>query len=109
LPFSARKLVLDRVVDDGGGDVAVLLQRDRDRPVRHGVEEVRGAVERVDDPAALGLPDLLAALLEQHPEVGPGAPELVADHLLGAPVGGGDEVAGPLIETWRCSTSPKSR
>ena len=75
----------------------MLLERDRDRPVRQAVQEVGGAVERVDDPAivrrAAGLD---AALLHDEAVVGAAALELLLDHVLGPPVGGGDEVAGPL-------------
>ena len=75
----------------------MLLERDRDRPVRQAVQEVGGAVERIDDPAivrrAAGLD---AALLHDEAVVGPAALQLLLDHLLGAAVGGRDEVARPL-------------
>jgi hypothetical protein len=35
--------------------------------------------------------------------------KLLHQRLLGALVGHGDEVGGPLRLTWSCSTSPKSR
>ena len=44
-------LVLDRIVDHARHDLALVLERDRDRPVRQPVQEVRRAVERIDDPA----------------------------------------------------------
>ena len=44
-------LVLGRVVDDARHDLALVLEADRDRPVRQAVQEVGGAVERIDDPA----------------------------------------------------------
>ena len=46
-----RTFVLDRIVDDARDDLAFALERDRNREVRNAVQEVRGAVERVDDPA----------------------------------------------------------
>ena len=58
--------------------------RDRDREMRDAVEEVGGAVERIDDPARLGRIALdLAAFLEQQAPVGPRVAKLVDDGLLG--------------------------
>src|SRR6266536_1726170 len=45
------KLVGRRIVDEPGDDGAVARQRDRDRELRHAVQEIGGAVERIDDPA----------------------------------------------------------
>ena len=45
------KLVQDRVVDDAGDELALALERDRDGEERDAVQEVGGAVERIDDPA----------------------------------------------------------
>ena len=57
------------------------------------MQKIGGAVERVDDEAmgAVGAFDL-AALLEQETVAGPRANELVVQDLLGASVGGGDEI-----------------
>jgi hypothetical protein len=74
------------------------------------VQEVGGAVERVDDPAMglVGAGDE-APLLHQEAVARPGLRQLAVDGLLGAVVGGGDEVAGPFTDTCSCSISPKSR
>src|SRR3954447_11012832 len=95
--FGAEQLVAQRIEHDAGRQLAMLLERDRDRPVRQAVEEVGGAVERVDDPAVVRrAPGLDAALLHDEPVVGTAALELFLDQALGAAVGGGDEVAGSL-------------
>ncbi len=65
--------------------------------MRHAVEEVGGAIERVDDPARLVRIALdLAAFLEQHAPVGPGVAQLLDDRLLGALVGHRHEVGRSL-------------
>src|ERR1700728_1310499 len=46
-----KKLVVGRIVDERGDDGAVALERDRDREMRNAVQEIGGAVERIDDPA----------------------------------------------------------
>ena len=48
--FGEEEIVVGRIIDDGGDDGALALQRDRHRKVRHPVQEVGGAVERIDDP-----------------------------------------------------------
>ena len=65
--------------------------------MRNAVQEIGGAVERIDDEAvgAVGALDL-AALLHQEAVAGPGAGQLVEHDLLGAVVGGGDEIGGAL-------------
>ena len=72
--LGAEQLVAQGVEDDAGGDLAMLLERDRDRPVRQAVQEVGGAVERVDDPAIVRrAAGLGAALLHDEAVVGPAA------------------------------------
>ena len=44
------QVVAGRVVDDGLRDLAALLQRDRYAILRKAVDEIGGAVERIDDP-----------------------------------------------------------
>ena len=57
------------------------------------MQEVGGAVERIDDPAmGLVVADDLAALLHQEAVAGPRLRQLAEDDLLGPVVGGGDEV-----------------
>ena len=65
--------------------------------MRDAVEEVGGAVERIDDPARLvGIALDLAAFLEQEAPVGPRVAQFLDDRLLGALVGHRDEVGRPL-------------
>ncbi len=72
-------------------------ERDRDREMRHAVQEVGGAVERIHDPGVVGIAARDgAALLHQEAEVRPRLLQLLADRALGFVVGGGDEVARPL-------------
>ena len=47
------ELVGDRVVDQRRVQLSLPLERDRDGELRDAVQEVGGAVERVDDPAVL--------------------------------------------------------
>ena len=47
------ELVHRRIVDDAGDELALALQRDRDGEDRDAVQEIGGAVERIDDPAVL--------------------------------------------------------
>ena len=76
----------------------MLLERDRDRPVGQAVQEVGRAVERVDDPAVVRRRRAPSAPLSSSRKavVGPGAGSAPARILLGAAVGGGDEVARAL-------------
>ena len=97
-PFLGRaQLVVDRIVDEGGNDLAVALQRDGDGEQRNAVQEVGGAVERVDDPA-MGLVGPLRppALLHQEAIAGTGLRQLPVQGLLGTVVGAGGEVGGAL-------------
>ena len=57
-----------RIVDEPGDQFAVAFERDRDGEVRNAVQEVGGAVERIDDETmgAVGAFDL-AALFKRRP------------------------------------------
>ena len=91
------ELVCRRVVDHAGDEVALALERDRDREDRDAVQEVGGAVERVDVPgvALVGALDG-AAFLHDEAVAGPRLRELLEQRGLGLLVGGGDEVARAL-------------
>src|SRR5262249_33189253 len=92
------ELVVDRVVDDAGIGLAVALDADRDREMRNAVQEVEGAVERVDDPAVGGvLAGGSAALLQQQAVVGPGLGQLALEDIFRTEVGLGDEVRRALL------------
>jgi hypothetical protein len=45
------ELVRRGIVDDARDDLAVPLEAERDCEMRNAVQEVRGAVERIDDPS----------------------------------------------------------
>src|SRR5690606_15519643 len=49
------KLVHGGIVDDARDDLALALKGDGDGEERNAVQEVRRAVERIDDPAVLGV------------------------------------------------------
>ena len=91
------QLVGDRIVDQAGDDRALALERDRDRELRDAVQEVGGAVERIDDPG-VGLVGALvpAAFLAEEAVARPRLGKFVAQRLLGAAVGGGDEIGRAL-------------
>ena len=73
------------------------LERDGDREMRNAVQEIGGAVERIDDPA-MGLvgAGASAAFLAEEAVFGPRLGEFLAHDFFGAPVGGGDEIARAL-------------
>src|SRR5712691_11248378 len=82
-------LVGDGIVDDTRHRHAFPQQRDRDREQRNAVEEIGGAVERIDDPYMLrvGSGDA-AALLHQETERRPRFRKLAIERLLRTSVGG---------------------
>src|SRR6266849_578836 len=91
------KLVRCRIVDEPGNDGAVARQRDGDCELRNAVQEIGGAVERVDDPA-MGLVGTLgsSALLAEKAVAGARLGELRAQNFLGAPIRRRDEISRPL-------------
>src|ERR1700733_2549501 len=91
------QLLIGRIVGQAGDDDAVALERDRHREMRDAVQEIGGAVERSDGPtmALVGAgpgPTFLAEKAVGRPRLG----QFLIDDLLGAAVGGGDEIARPL-------------
>jgi hypothetical protein len=72
-----------------------VAERDRHRELREAMQEVRGAVERVDDPLVLVVA-LRAALLGEDRVVRVGAVDDADDLVLGEPVDLGDEVVALL-------------
>ena len=84
-----------RIIDHARDELAVALQGERDGEDRNPVQEVRGAVERIDVPdvALVGAFDD-AALFHDEAIAGPRARQLLEEHVLRAPVGRRDEVAG---------------
>src|SRR5690348_9338500 len=77
--------------------ISVALEPDRNSEMRHAVQEVRGAVERIDDPAVAAVALGLATLFAEEAVVRPGALELLAQGALGHDVGPADEIARALL------------
>jgi hypothetical protein len=97
LPFSAVNSSSVTGLYDAGDDLALALEADGDGPMRDAVQEVGGAVERIDDPAVRAVDaDDLAALFHEEAVTGARLGQLAVDHILGFVVGGADEVARPL-------------
>src|SRR6266852_1127510 len=95
--LGGEQLVVRRIVDDAGDDRSFALERNRDREMRDAVQEVQGAVERIDDPAvALVAAFAGAAFLADEPIARPRMLELRAHDILGVPVGAGHEIGRPL-------------
>ena len=89
------EIVIGRIVDQAGDNGALALQADRNRELRDAVQEVGGAVERIDDPGvALVVAFADAALFADEAVTRPRLGEVGVQHLLGAPVGHGDEIGG---------------
>ena len=86
-----------RIIDDAGDELALALEPDRDGENRNAVQEVGGPVERIDMPG-VGLVAALdrAAFLHEKAVARTGARQFLEHDLFGAPVGGGDEIAGAL-------------
>jgi hypothetical protein len=102
--FGPERLVGDRVVDHRGADVVPapaaklgFLHRDADREMRDAVEEVAGAVERIDDPARLVCVTFDDARLFHHETpVGACGEQFVIDRAFGDAVGLGNEIGRSL-------------
>ena len=91
------QVVIGRIVGQAGDDRAVPLKRDRNGEMRDAVQEIGGAIERIDDPAVAPIgAGVRAAFLAEEAIVGPRLGEFLAHDLLGAAVGGGDEIARAL-------------
>ena len=91
------ELVHRRIVDDAGDQLPLAFQRDRDGEDRDAVQEIGGAVERVDDPAMLVVvAGHGAALFHQEGVAGPGTRKLGVDDFFGLAVGLADVVARAL-------------
>ena len=79
------KLVGDRIVDHARDDRALALQPDRDGELRDAVQEIGGAVERIDDPGVGRVGAVVAAaFLAEEAVAGPRLGQFGAERLLGA-------------------------
>ena len=95
--FGGEHLVVDRIVDQAGDDRAFALERDRDREMRNAVQEIRRAVERIDDPGVgLVVARLVAAFLAEKAVAGASLGQFGAQDIFGSPVGRADEIRRAL-------------
>jgi hypothetical protein len=89
------QLLAHHVEHHGVFQAALDLAGDRHRETREAVHEIRGAIERVDDPQHVALAGL-AAFLGQKRVVGMQAPDGFDDIGLGSPIHLGDVVIAAL-------------
>src|SRR5690606_8369669 len=102
--FRPEALIGDRLVDEACDHIAPalaigarLLRGHGDGEMWNAVEEVRGSVERIDDPARLRvIAGDLAGFLQQETPVGPCRPQLVVKGALGGVIRLGVEVSRAL-------------
>ena len=93
LPRSGgERLAAQRVVHDGGERVPRVAAGDRDGPLRDAVEEVDGAVERIDDPFEAARAHGSRALLAEQAVARPLAAQEADDQRLGVAVGIRDRI-----------------
>src|SRR5581483_1782285 len=86
--LGGEQLVIGGIVDEAGDDRVLALERDRDAEMRDAVQEIGGAVERVDDQAMrLVGAFVAAAFLAEKAVAGPRMAELLAQDFLGATIG----------------------
>ena len=91
------EVVIGRIVDQARDHHAFALQADRDREMRNAVQEIGGAVERIDDPGvALVGAFARAAFLADETVARPRLGEILVQHFLGALVRLGDEIRRAL-------------
>src|ERR1022692_5318654 len=91
--FGDEHLVVRRIVDQAGDNRVFAFERDRDRELRNAVQEIGGAVERIDDPAMRLVGALaLASFLAKKAITGPRLAQRGEQRLLGTAVGGRDEI-----------------
>ena len=91
------QFLVHRIVDHPGDDRSFAFERDRDRELRDAVQEIRGAVERIDDPdmGRIGA-RLQPAFLTEKSVARTRPRQLRVENLLGATIGGGNEIRRTL-------------
>ena len=95
--FGRVELVHGRVVDDAGDDLALTLESNGDRKDRNAVQEVGGAVQRIDEPAMLIVVTAdSAALFHEKGVAGSRLGQFGEDDVFRLAVGLADIVARPL-------------
>ena len=95
---AGKELVLDRVIHDGMRDLPAIPHSYRHAKLRKAVDEVGGAVERVDDPGVLVFraARVLARFLGEDRVVGVRLAHNADDGRFGGLVDLGDEIVGAL-------------
>src|SRR5207244_1314012 len=96
-PHRVVGLALGREAADPDRHLAFRFERDQDAPGGYAAQEVAGAVDGVDDPAAAAPGRGPAALLAQQAVLGEGGGELGRDVGLGGAVRGGDRRVVRLV------------
>jgi hypothetical protein len=90
-------LINRRIVDQAGDHGAVALERHRNCEVRDAVQEIGGAIERIDDPRmALVAAFATATFFTEKTVARPCLHELCVDGFFGATVGGRHEIGRAL-------------
>src|ERR1700754_493098 len=86
--LGGEEFIVHRIVDHGRDDDAVLLQRKRYGELRDAVQEIRRAVERIDDEALRGIGAADgSAFFEQEADIGPRLLQFLDENVLGAAIG----------------------
>src|SRR6185437_12270812 len=92
-----KRVVVGRIVDEAGDDRAFALERNRNGEVRNAVQEIGGAVERIDDPCVRSVGAFAAAaFLAEKAVAGARFDQFLIERFFRAPVGGGNEIRGAL-------------
>jgi hypothetical protein len=108
-PRGGEEFLPQRIVDHGLLQPIPVFQGDRDREMRHPVQEVRGAVQRVDDPHEV-VPRLVPAFLGEDAVIRVGMAQDLHDRLLGLQIHLGHEVVARfLADAQRVRAVPGAR
>ena len=96
-PLGNEHFLVRGIVDQAGDHGAFALERDRNGELRDAVQEIGGAVERIDDPG-VGLVGALApaAFFAEKAVARPRLHQFGVERFFGAAVGGGYEIGRAL-------------
>jgi len=96
-PFGGEQFIHDRIVDKRSGQLTLALQCDRNGEDRQAMHEVRGSIERVDDPAMLIVGSVdRTGFFHQESVSGPRFFQFAMDNFLSLAIGRGDKIGRPL-------------
>ena len=108
--FGDKHIAGGGIKDDPGDDLTFAGKPNRDRENRQTVKKIGGPVERIDEPGVAFVGAFDTAAFLHHKTIARTRPrQFLVKDFFGLAVGGGDKISGPLTETCRFSTSPKSR